>query len=132
MSTYNLTSFARSLSPAARTDGTANGVAVDRALNGGMQDAVVLISTGTITDGSHAIAIQDSADGSTGWAPVAADQIQGAAPTIVAANDDTVFTFGVLASRRYLRVVAVTSTSTTGGVFGASILLGSPRYAPVN
>lgn len=132
MSTYNLTAYARTLSPALRTDGSANGVAVDRAVNGGMQDAVVIVSTGTITDGSHAITIQDSADGSTGWTAVAADQIQGSLPTVVAANDDTVFTFGVLASRRYLRVVATTSTSTTGGILGAGILLGSPRYAPVN
>ncbi|MFJ8163818.1 hypothetical protein ACIRBY_23225 [Streptomyces sp. NPDC096136] len=132
MSTYNNTSFQRSLSPAARTDGTANGVAVDRAVNGGMQDAVVLISTGTITDGSHAVAIQDSDDGSTGWAPVAAAQLQGSPPTIVAVNDDTVFEVGVLASRRYLRVVVVTSTSTTGGMLAAGVLLGSPRYAPVH
>ncbi|MCX4780061.1 hypothetical protein [Streptomyces sp. NBC_01264] len=132
MSTYNLTAYARTLSPALRTDGTANGVAVDRAVNGGMQDAMVIVSTGTVTDGSHAITIQDSADGSTGWTAVAADQIQGSLPTVVAANDDTVYTFGVLASRRYLRVVATTSTATTGGILAAGILLGAPRFAPVN
>ncbi|MEW1719781.1 hypothetical protein [Streptomyces sp. NPDC093109] len=132
MSTYNQTLFRRSLSPVARVDGTANGVAVDRAVNGGMQDAVVLVSTGTITDGSHAIAVQDSDDGTTGWQAVPADQLQGAVPTVVAINDDTVFETGVLASRRYLRVVAVTTGSTTGGVFGAGILLGSPRTAPTH
>lgn len=131
MSTYNQTLFKRSLSPALRTDGTASGVAVDRAVNGGMQDAVVLVSTGTVTDGSHAVAIQDSADGSTDWQAVAAAQLDGAAPTLVAANDDTVYEVGVRSTRRYLRVVAVTTGATTGAVFGAAILLGRPRYAPV-
>ncbi|WP_327413229.1 hypothetical protein [Streptomyces sp. NBC_01233] len=131
MSTYNQTLFKRSLSPALRTDGTASGVAVDRAANGGMQDAVVLVSTGTVTDGSHAVAIQDSADGSTDWQAVAAAQLDGSTPTLVAANDDTVYEVGVRATRRYLRVVAVTTGATTGGLFGAAILLGRPRYAPV-
>lgn len=131
MSTYNQTLFKRTLSPALRTDGTASGVAVDRAVNGGMQDAVVLISTGTVTDGSHAVAIQDSADGSTDWQAVAAAQLDGSAPTLVAANDDTVYEVGVRSTRRYLRVVAVTTGATTGGLFGAAILLGQPRYAPV-
>lgn len=132
MSTYNTTLFKRSLSPAARTDGTASGVAVDRAANGGMQDAVVLVSTGTVTDGSHAVAIEDSADGSTDWQPVAAGQLLGSAPTLVADDDDTVFEVGVLSTRRYLRVVAVTTGATTGGIFSAGILLGRPRFAPVS
>ncbi|WP_328620720.1 hypothetical protein [Streptomyces sp. NBC_00354] len=132
MSTYNQTLFKRSLSPALRTDGTASGVAVDRAVNGGMQDAVVLVSTGTITDGSHVFAIQDSDDGSTDWQAVPAEQLSAAAPTVVAANDDVVYEVGVAVTRRYLRVVAVTSTATTGGIFSAGILLGAPRYAPVH
>ncbi|NUL03595.1 hypothetical protein HRW07_10175 [Streptomyces lunaelactis] len=131
MSTYDEVLFKRSLSPASRTDGTASGVAVDRVVNGGMQDAVVIVSTGTVTDGSTAVAIQDSADGSTDWQPVAAAQLTGAAPTLVAANDDTVFEVGVRASRRYLRVVGVATGSTTGAIYGAGVLLGRPRFAPV-
>ncbi|GGT43393.1 hypothetical protein [Streptomyces purpureus] len=132
MSTYNTTLFKRSLSPAARTDGTASGVAVDRAVNGGMQDAVVLVSTGTVTDGSHAVAIQDSADGSTDWQAVPAAQLLGSPPTLVEANDDTVYEVGVLSTRRYLRVVAVTTGATTGAIFSAGIVLGRPRFAPVS
>ncbi|MFD5425214.1 hypothetical protein [Streptomyces sp. NPDC127084] len=131
MSTFDEVLFNRSLSPATRTNGTANGVAVDRMVNGGMQDAVVLVSTGTITDGSHAVTVEDSDDGSTGWTTVAAAQLQGSAPTVVAASDDTVFEFGVRSTRRFLRVVAVTSGATTGGLFSAGVLLGKPRFAPV-
>ncbi|MDX3777740.1 hypothetical protein [Streptomyces europaeiscabiei] len=132
MSTFDEVLFKRSLSPAARTDGTASGVAVDRMANGGMQDAIVVVSTGTVTDGSHAVAIQDSADGSTDWQAVAAAQLTSAAPTLVAASDDTVFEVGVRASRRFLRVVVVSTGSTTGGIFSAAVALGRPRFAPVS
>jgi hypothetical protein len=132
MSTFDDVLVQKSLSPLARTDGTANGTAIDRMVNGGMQDAMVIVNTGTITDGSHAISVQDSADGSTGWAAVAADQLQGSAPTVVAANDDTVFEFGVRSTRRYVRAVAVTTGATTGGTFGALVALGRPRNAPVS
>lgn len=131
MSTFDKVLVNVSLSPAARTDGTASGVAVDRGVNGGMQDAVVVVTTGTITDGSHAITVEDSNNGSSNWAAVAAEQIQGTQPTIVAANDDTVFEFGVRSTRRHLRVVAVTTGATTGGIFGAVIALGLPRVTPV-
>ncbi|MEV6079665.1 hypothetical protein AB0L80_31820 [Streptomyces sp. NPDC052069] len=132
MSTYDRTLFKRALSPAVRTDGTGTGVAVDRVVNGGMQDAVVIVSTGTITDGSIAVAVQDSANGSSDWQPVASSNLQGTPPTIVAANDDTVFEIGVTNSRRHLRVVAVTTGSTTGGIISAGILLGAPRFGPVS
>lgn len=132
MSTLDEVLFVKSLSPLPRTDGTANGSSVDRMVNGGMQDAVVLVTTGTITDGSHALTVEDSADGSTGWTAVSASQLQGSAPTVVAANDDTAFQFGVRATRRFLRVVAVTTGATTGGVFGVGFLLGKPRFGPVS
>lgn len=132
MSTYDQVLAKRTLSPATRTNGTANGVAVDRMVNGGMQDAVLLVTTGTITDGSHAVSIEDSDDGSTGWAAVAAAQLQGSAPTVVAADDDVLFEVGVRSTRRFLRAVAVTSGATTGGLFGAMFLLSSPRFAPVS
>lgn len=132
MSTYDQLLVKHTLGPAARTNGTANGAAVDRAVNGGMQEAVILVSTGVVTDGSHAVTIEDSADGSTGWAAVAAANIQGDLPTVVAANDDTVLEFGVRSSRRYLRAVVTTSGATTGGIMGVTIALGSPRYSPVS
>lgn len=132
MSTYDQLLVKHTIGPAARTDGAHNGAAVDRAVNGGMQDAVVIVSTGVVTDGSHAVTVEDSADGSTGWAAVAAANLQGTPPTVVAANDDTVLEFGVRSSRRYLRAVITTSGATTGGIMGATIALSSPRFAPVS
>jgi hypothetical protein len=132
MSTFDEVLFKRSLSPASRVNGTANGVAVDRMVNGGMQDAVLVVSTGTITDGSHAVSLEDSDDGSTGWAAVAAAQLQGSLPTIAATDDDTVFEIGVRSTRRFVRAVVVTTGATSGGVFGAAVALGRPRFAPVS
>ncbi|MFD5670240.1 hypothetical protein ACWHA6_38095 [Streptomyces anthocyanicus] len=131
MSLYDQTLVKVSLAPAAVTDGTANGTAVDRAVNGGMQDAMLVVTTGVVTDGSHAVAVQDSADGSTGWAAVPEAQLTGALPTVDSADDSAVFEVGVRASRRYLRAVVVTTGSTTGGIVGAHIVLNSPRNAPV-
>jgi hypothetical protein len=132
MSTFDEIVVKKSLSPLARTDGTANGTAVDRVVSGGTGDAVLVVSTGTITDGSHAITVQESADGSTGWADVAAANIQGSLPTVVAVNDDTMFEVGVRPTQRYLRAVATSTGSTTGGVFACAFILGGPRVKPIS
>lgn len=131
MTLYDNTLTKVSLAPIAVVDGTDNGTAVDRAVNGGMQDAMLVVTTGVVTDGSHAVAIQDSADGSTDWTAVAASALQGTAPTVVAANDGTVFEVGIGATRRYLRAVIVTTGATTGAVIGCHFVLNSPRFAPV-
>jgi len=124
---YSQTRVRTSLSPASRTNGTVNGAAVDRA---GFSGAVVVVQTGTITDGSHAITIEDSADGTSGWAATAG-QLQGSLPTVVAANDDTLFEVGVLGGRQFMRVVQATTGATTGGLLGAVVVLGHPKHAPV-
>jgi hypothetical protein len=73
---YNHVLEALSLAPAARVNGTATGSTVDLL---GYESALVLISTGVITDGSHAITLEDSNDNfsatrrpsppATCWAP---------------------------------------------------------------
>jgi outer membrane lipoprotein SlyB len=127
---YSNTKFARSLSPAART-ASANGVGVDRAQNDSYyQEAKVVVSTGTITDGTHTIEVQESDDNSTFTAVADAD-LQGTEPAIVAADDDKTFEIGYLGRKRYLRVIVTVAGATTGGVYGAGIELGKPRRAPV-
>lgn len=112
---------------ATRVNGTATGTSIDRTDPAGGTDsttvALIVVFTGTITDGSHAVAVQDSDDGSS-WAAVSADYLQGTVPTVVAADDDKVFEIGYRGVRRYLRVVVTTTGATTGGVFGAVVLLG--------
>lgn len=114
-----------SLAIATRTNGTVNGTAVDAY---GYRTAMVVALSGTITDGSHALTLQDSDDGSTGWANVA-DVI--GSVTLTSPDDNIVAELGGAQFRRYLRVVATTSGATTGGNFGALIVLGTPRRTPV-
>ncbi len=130
MSTFDEVLVKRSLSPAART-ATANGVSVDRVVNGGMQDAVLVVTTGTITDGTHTISLEDSAD-DVSFAAVDAAQIQGTLPEIAAADDDKVFEVGIRSTRQFLRVVTTVAGATSGGVYGATIALASPRFSPVS
>lgn len=112
----------RSISPAVRVNGTVNGAAVNLGTTGA-DSAIVVVLTGTITDGSHAVTIEDSADGSTGWAAVPAGQIRGTLPTIISTDDDTQFEVGITPSKQYLRVVVVTTGATTGGAFAAAVVV---------
>lgn len=120
-----------SVPPAQHTDGTVNGSPVDRAATGGSDGSLVVVVAGDITDGSHAVDIQDSDDGATGWSTVPAGQLQGSVPTLGASESDTVAEVGVVTSKRFLRVVITTTGSTTGGVLGAAVVLGESRSIPV-
>lgn len=124
-----------SLSPATRTNGTANGVAVDINYQlANYRSAMLVVTTGTVTDGSHAITVQDSVDGSAGWVNLAADQLQGSPPTITGTDDDRTFDVGVVPNpaRPFLRAVATTSGATTGGIFDAVFVLGQAASTPVS
>jgi phosphoribosylamine-glycine ligase len=130
-SLYNLARAKATLAVALRTNGTVNGTTVDLHENkDASRSAMAIVFSGTITDGSHAITLQESDDGSA-WSAVAAADLQGSAPTITATDDDKVFELGYAGSKRYLRAVATTSGSTTGGTFGAVILRGFPRRTPI-
>lgn len=130
---YTQTLSRVALLPATRTNGTANGVTVDASIFGNdFRVAMFVILCGTITDGSHAITVQDSADGSS-WATADSSLVQGSLPTIVSTDDDRVFEFGyIVGTRPYVRLVVTTSGATTGGLFGAVALLSAGSVEPVN
>jgi len=108
---------------------TANGSGVD------LQDyegATVIVTTGTVTDGTHTISLEESSDNST-FTAVAATDMVGSAPAIAAADDNKDYSFGYIGSQRYIRVVTtVTGSPSTGGAYAAVVLRGFPRHAPVN
>lgn len=129
---YNIARAKATLAIALRTNGTANGTTVDLHENkDASRSAMLIVQSGTITDGSHAITLQESDNGSA-WSNVAAAELQGAAPTITATDDDLLYEVGYVGSKRYLRAVAVTSGATTGGTFGAVLLRGFPRRQPIS
>lgn len=120
----------RALSPAARTNGTVNGPAVDLGTTGA-ESALVVFNTGTITDGSHAFAVEESDASGSGFAAVPAARLQGTVPTVTAPDDDTQFEAGVIVQKRYLRVTVVTTGATTGGIFSAVIVAGTAESTPI-
>ncbi|MEU1596200.1 hypothetical protein ABZ468_25910 [Streptomyces sp. NPDC005708] len=114
---------------AARVNGTAAGTTVDRYQAGAAEyrSVMFVVTTATITDGSHAVSVQDSDDGST-WGTPAAGEVQGTAPTIAATDSNKVFDVGYSGAKRYCRIQAVTTGATTGGIFtAAAVLYGTRR-----
>lgn len=135
-SVYNHVRAKATLAVAART-ATANGTAVDRQLSGASgsnewySSAMLLVHTGTITDGTHAITLEVSDDNSS-WAAAASGDVQGSLPSIGASNDDALYEIGYTGTKRYLRAVTTVSGTTSGGIYGATILLGFPNTLPVS
>jgi hypothetical protein len=116
-----------SLAPAARTNGTATGTAVDLR---GFDSAVIAVSFGAWTDGTHTPSVQHSMDNSTYTNAAAADLDGSFSAVSSAAGNNTVQAVGYIGSQRYVRVVMTTSGATTGALSSASVIAGSPRNAP--
>lgn len=129
---HSSTKAVRTLSPAVRTNGASNGAAVDTTADD-FQVAMLVVSSGAMTDGSVAVTAEDSANGSTGWTAVPAERRQGSLPTIADTDDDAVFEVGVVIDplRPYLRAVATVSGATSGGLTSAVFLLGMPKSYPI-
>ncbi|MFE4649286.1 hypothetical protein [Streptomyces sp. NPDC056707] len=130
-SLYNLARAKATLATALRTNGAVNGTTVDLHENkDASRSAMLIVLSGTITDGSHAITLQESDNGSA-WTTVAAADLQGTAPTIASTDSNLVYEVGYLGAKRYLRAVATTTGATTGGTISALILRGFPRRQPI-
>jgi photosystem II stability/assembly factor-like uncharacterized protein len=118
-----------------RTNGTVNGTTIDRTDPTGGADnttvAMFVVASGTVTDGSHAVTVQESDDGSS-WAAVPSEYLQGSLPTIVSTDDDKVFEVGYVGTKRYIRAVVTTTGATSGGTFGAVVLLSGGRRTTPN
>lgn len=130
-SLYNSALSKLALTNAARaTATTVNGTTVDKHVGSqAFRSVLFVIVTGTITDGTHTFAVQDSDDGSA-WAAAAADCVQGSV-VLAAADDDTVKELGYTGPKRYVRLTVTTAAPTTGGVFGAAAVLTGGRRTPV-
>ncbi len=120
---YNHLSVATTLAPAART-AAATGATVDLA---GYEGALIQAVVGTVTDGTHTLTVEESADGTT-WAAVAASNLQGSFANLGSNTNQKV---GYLGTKRYIRVNASVTGATTGGVYGVVVVRGNPRKYPV-
>lgn len=125
---YNNVKATQSLAPAARVTGVFNGTAADLR---GYEAAVVMISFGAYTDGTHTPSLQESSDGST-YTPVASTSMQGSLSAVNSAGGaNTIQTVGYIGACRYIRVVMTVTGATTGALTSASIVGGRPQSAPV-
>lgn len=116
---------APTLAPAARTT-SATGTGVDLA---NYDAAVVVVHAGTVTDGTHAVEVQESADDATYTAVSDAD-LGATEPTLDSTSSDSTIEIGYHGIARYVRVAVTTSGATTGGVFGATVVAAKPRVKP--
>lgn len=120
---YSNLSAATTLAPAART-ANATGTTVDlQNFDGALIQALV----GTITDGTHSLTVQESADGTT-FTDVDAADMQGSFAALASGTNQKV---GYLGSKRYVRVNAGVSGATSGGVYGVLVVRGAARKYPV-
>lgn len=131
ITTYSNTLVREALISAVRGTGTVNGPGVDtNAFGNACRDVLFIISTSTITDGSHAITVEESDVVGSGYTAVAAAQTLGSLPTIVAADDDTFFAFGVRNTKRFVRLVLTITAGATGGNYSAKAVLGNGSNRP--
>ena len=115
--------FLNSCRPAART-ATVTGTGVDLARKNG---AVAHLHVGTVTDGTHTPTLEESDDDTT-YTTVAAGDLKGSFAALATNTDQRV---GYLGSKRYVRVKVTVSGTTTGGVYGATILRGFAAKQPL-
>ncbi|MFD5975562.1 hypothetical protein [Streptomyces bacillaris] len=131
-SLYNVARAQVTLPIATRTNGTVNGTTVDLHQNlDASRSAMLVVHAGTVTDGSNAVTLQESANG-TDWTAVAAEDRQGSVPALTTDNDGAVYEVGYLGHARYLRASVVTSGATDGGTLGAVIVRAFPRRTPIS
>lgn len=123
---HNTISAAVAKAPAAiASNTTTNGSTVDLQ---GYESCEFVIVSGTLTDGSYAINVQESDDNAT-WSDAPASAILGAEPTFAATDDNTVKSVGYVGSKRYTRIQIVSTGVTTGGTIGASAIRGRVRHS---
>ncbi|WP_330253136.1 hypothetical protein OG874_00525 [Nocardia sp. NBC_00565] len=113
-------------------DEATNGTTVDLGVFGNdFRTVMFVVQTGTVTDGTHAFTLEESVNG-TDWTAVPAARVQGVLPTVAAAHDDAVFSFGYIPStQQYVRCVVTSASTTTGGVIGAVAVCSEGSNSPV-
>lgn len=129
---YSQARAVRALSYAVRaSNAAANGVALDLSEFGNnARDVTFIVYTATITDGTHTVTIEESDASGSGYGAIESWRVQGTVPAIVAADDNTVFQFGIRPTKRYVRLTITDAGSTSGGAVGAVALVGSSGNNP--
>ena len=105
---------------------TANGSGVDM-IHSDFSFTLALIS-GTITDGTHTITVQESDDNST-FTTITAIDGNGITALTSSAGGSAVVLKRYIRSKRYVRAVTTVSGATTGGFYSAIVLASKKSVA---
>jgi hypothetical protein len=99
-----------------RTNGTVNGPVIDCSGHGGAPNLTLTAISGTITDGTYDVKVQEGSksDGSD-----MADIAGATVPQFTATQDDNVKQISFKRSKQYVRAVITVAGSTSGGTVGA-------------
>lgn len=108
----------------------------------GYQGALIIIASGTITDGTlYTFELKHGDDAALGDAAAVPDSdlvsgghtIGDLEPAFAAADDNHIHWFGYIGIKRYLRIdlATVTGSPSTGGHFLGVVNKGFPRHKPV-
>ncbi|TDK85480.1 hypothetical protein EUA02_29935 [Mycobacterium paragordonae] len=129
--TFSGTLAVKALASGTVQTGTTNGVAIDTAVfNNNFRDVLFIIHSGTLTDGSYAVTVEESDSSGSGYAAVESWRVQGSLPTFASTDDNVWNSFGVRPTKRYVRIVVTATSATTGGVLAATAVLGNGGNNP--
>lgn len=119
---------AQALAPALYTS-TTNGTGIDRA---DYEGVVFVVTSGTVTDGTYAFKIQDSADNSS-FSDAAAGDVSGSITNITSSTTATEQKFAYAGPKRYCRLVmTVTGSPGTGGYICAVAIKSGAKVLPTS
>lgn len=113
------------------TDTTTAGDIIDTA---GYSSLLFAIQSGTLTDGTYTVLIQEGDESNLSDASAVADADltnTEASASFAATDDNTVTKIGYVGSKRYVRLSLVSASTSSGGTLGAIAIQGSPITAPV-
>lgn len=111
--------------------GTINGIAIDTGLySNNFRDVLFIVHSGTLTDGSYAVTVEESDSSGSGYAAVDTWRVQGSLPTFASTDDNVWNSFGVRPTKRYVRIVITATSATTGGILAATAVLGNGGNNP--
>lgn len=112
-------------------DAVVNGNTIDLSLfKNNFRTALFVVTAGAVTDGTHTVALQHSANGND-WTDVPADRVQGGPVVFDNTKSDSVAQLGyIVATQRYVRLKVTTANATTGAVLSAVALLASGATTP--
>lgn len=117
------------LAPAVRSaNTTVNGTSIDQRGTPYYRSLTFVVIAGAITDGTHTLVLQESADNST-WTNIADANLVGTTNS-VALTASTVTSAHYKGSEPYVRVALTTAGATVGGLFAAIVVQSEPRHSP--